>query len=658
MYRIDKINALLKEEKAPILSISMNKDIFISRQTQTAMNRLLVKINESSMYYFSKRERIIYMYLMLFFNEEYLSLQHFIEALQVSRSTVLLDYKELLQILDEQNIQVKNNRTNGYYLVGEEVEVRCMMMKFVIYALADDQNAKVFDAFIEDYHLDTFAYSKLVIMEMARNHNIRFVEGRLIEFIYIFIFLKVRIKSRQGIIDVIPQWMDNDVMHSLKEHGFTVDLLKNYKGMSCVKQADINYIASWILGISYGDINEDTRDCIIISDLVGKIMSRFESLSGAHYQKTEEIFIQLYSHFRPAYYRLLFKIPIFNPLCDKVISEYKELYQLVSETMKPFHALFGQNIPKDEIAYLTMHFATIYLDKKAADISRQKIALVVCSNGIGSSVILFNELTSMFPELHFLPPMEANHLADLNEDVDIIFTTCYISHMIDTNIPVVRVFPVMTMRERYQVVRDVYMQLGSVSMKQPNVEIVMKIIQKYANITKENALYNELLIYFSQVDTVQEEQESFHIYDMVKQDSICLQVEVLDWEQAIRMAYEPMVNKRYITQNYVEETIRCMKLVGPFVVIAKHVALPHTKPSAGALECALGICVLKEPIVFGNKDNDPIKYIFSLSAIDNKQHLLAMAELMELLNDENFYALLNSSDHPQEIMDYLKKVKI
>ena len=105
---------------------------------------------------------------------------------------------------------------------------------------------------------------------------------------------------------------------------------------------------------------EETKDCILISDMVGKIMTRFEYLSGVHYQDREEIFIQLYSHFRPAYYRLLFKLPIFNPLCDKVKEEYGELYQLMEETMKPFHVIFGEEIQSGEIAYLTMHFASIY----------------------------------------------------------------------------------------------------------------------------------------------------------------------------------------------------------------------------------------------------------------------------------------------------------
>lgn len=658
-YRIEKLNQMLKHKHVPFIALGSNatKDISISDETKKAIENLLHEMSHNDVYYLNKKERMIYMYLMLFMNKDYLSLQHFIDSLGVSRSTVLLDFKELVQTLEERGIQVKNNRTKGYYLVGSEMEIRRIMMKYVIYTLAEDNNGKVFDVFIDDFHLDIFDYSRLVISELAREHNIRFVEDRLVEFIYIFIFLKARMQSGKDAEDEIQQLVDIDVMATMKEYEFTVELLKNYKHTDAITKSEMNYISSWILGISFGDIKEETKDCILISDIIGKIMTRFESLSGAHYRNTEEIFIQLYSHFRPAYYRLIFKLPIFNPLCEKVKEEYKGLYQLVEETMKPFHVIIGEEIPADEIAYLTMHFATIYSDKKEFEIATQKVALVVCSNGIGSSAILYNELTGMFPELHFLSPMESSHLQDFNEHVDIIFATSFVTHHMDVNIPVIRVSPVMSIAERYQVVREVYMQMGSQFLKQPSVEVVMNIVSQYATIQQEQALYNELITYFSQLDIPEAIQHKMHLYDMVRPEIIRLQIQANNWEEAVRKAYEPMVDQKFITQNYVEETIQSVRMVGPYIVITKHVAMPHAKPEAGALACALGIAVLKDAVVFGNEDNDPVKYIFSLSATDNETHLCAMAELVELFNDQDFYHLLDTAVNVEEVMEYLKKVK-
>ena len=658
IYRLEKLNALLKKEKVPEIELdsTSSKGFTIDSKTSNKITTLLSN-NIKEQYYMNKKERLIYMYLMMFLNLEYLSLNDFIDSLRVSRSTVLLDFKELVQNLDENGIKVKNNRKNGYYLDGDEVLIRRKMMDDVTSIVAEGNRNKIFDIFIDDYKLDLFNYSRLVIIELSKKHNIYFVEDRLIEFIYIFIFLKARMNNGKNTSNQIEQFIDNNVMKSMKEYEFTLALLQNYKNTENITEEDIHYISSWILGISFGDVHEDTKDCILISEIVGKIMKRFESLSGAHYKNKEEIFIQLYSHFRPAYYRLMFKLPIYNPLCKKVQEKYKDLYQLVEETMKPLSVIFGGEIPEGEIAYLTMHFATMYPTKrKESDGNVQKKALIVCSNGIGSSTILYNELKTLFPELHFLPPMDTNNFLKFEGKVDIIFTTSTTSITIETDIPIIQVRPIMTIEERYQVTREVYLHLDSSPLEKPNVNIVMDIVSKYSDIHSKNELYIELLNYFSKNNHVQTNHKILSMIQMIQPSIIQFDIEVNDWMEAIRKAYMPMLNNGYITQNYVEDTIQTVEQLGPFVVITKNVALLHTKPEAGALVPSLGIAVLKNPIEFGNKDNDPVKYIFTLSVIDNQSHISAMAEFVELLSDSSFFQLLNHTKNSNEVINYIKNL--
>ena len=46
----------------------------------------------------------------------------------------------------------------------------------------------------------------------------------------------------------------------------------------------------------------------------------------------------------------------------------------------------------------------------------------------------------------------------------------------------------------------------------------------------------------------------------------------------------------------------------------------------------MGIVTLKDPVEFGSADNDPVKFLFPLSAKDNDSHLGALQSLVELLN--------------------------
>ena len=130
-------------------------------------------------------------------------------------------------------------------------------------------------------------------------------------------------------------------------------------------------------------------------------------------------------------------------------------------------------------------------------------------------------------------------------------------------------------------------------------------------------------------------------------------IEATDWEDAIRQAAQPLIDEGKVKQSYVDDMVYGVKEVGPYIVLTKHVALPHARPESGALESAIGIATLAHPIEFGNKDNDPVKYLFCLSAKDNNEHLNALSELAGMLEDKEFFEMLDKATSTKEIMNYI-----
>lgn len=666
IYRINKINDMLKAKKVPLIYLKSNKEIVINKETKEEIKVILGKNYSKNTYYFSKEERILCIYLMLFINMEYLSINHLTDFLKVSRSTANSDFKELLPELKEKGILVKNSRVNGYYLAGSEIEIRRVLIKNIIESLSNKNSSRVFDIFIKEYKLDSYNEAKENILTLARKFGITFVEDRLIEFIYIFIFLKARMYSKRR------NTMENidipkvSAMSSMKEYKFAKELLEMYEEEDIIKKHDITYISAWVLGISVGNYDEDTEDRPLISEIVNKITMKFRYLSGMYYISQKKIYEQLYSHFRPAYYRLLFKLPIYNPLCSKVKEEYKLVYRIVSNTMNEFYSLFGEEIQEEELAYLTMHFAVFFSDRNECGEFRKKVALVTCSNGVGSSVILHSELTSLFPDIHFLPPVEMSSLKNFADSVDIIFTTNYKVEGIRPEIPVIKVSPVMTAQEKYKVAREVYIKLGEIYFKQPKVDEVMEIIKKYADITSEDMLSNELSAYFRHIENPKQsenltenhtikEGEGPMLSEITNKSLIRLNIQAKDWEDAIRQSASALVENDKVSQEYVDAMITSTKEAGPYIVITKHVALPHARPEAGAKDIAIGIATLETPIEFGNDENDPVKYVFCLSAVDSNSHLRAMSELVELLDNEEFFRTLDNAKNTDDIMKFIKE---
>lgn len=142
--------------------------------------------------------------------------------------------------------------------------------------------------------------------------------------------------------------------------------------------------------------------------------------------------------------------------------------------------------------------------------------------------------------------------------------------------------------------------------------------------------------------------------NIINENLIRLKISASDWEDAVRKSASALLENGKITAPYIDAMIDTAKEVGPYIVITKHVALPHARPEAGAKEIAIGIATLEPPIEFGNCSNDPVKYVFSLSAVDQNTHLQAMSELAELLGEEDFYSILDKAESAYEIMDYIR----
>lgn len=139
--------------------------------------------------------------------------------------------------------------------------------------------------------------------------------------------------------------------------------------------------------------------------------------------------------------------------------------------------------------------------------------------------------------------------------------------------------------------------------------------------------------------------------DLLDKSLVRLNVEATDWQDAIRQSTQPLVDNGKVTPGYVDDIIKGVLELGPYIVITEHVALPHARPESGALESAVGIATLRDPVEFGSADNDPVKFPFPLSAKDNGSHLSALQSLVELLSDPDFFTQLENARTPQDVVD-------
>ncbi|MBM7692484.1 mannitol/fructose-specific phosphotransferase system IIA component (Ntr-type) [Peribacillus deserti] len=121
-----------------------------------------------------------------------------------------------------------------------------------------------------------------------------------------------------------------------------------------------------------------------------------------------------------------------------------------------------------------------------------------------------------------------------------------------------------------------------------------------------------------------------------------------DWEEAIRVASEPLLKQGYIEARYVEAIISNVKNFGPYIVLMPKVAMPHARPEDGVNQMGISLLLTEKSVSFDEEKAANI--FFVLAADDESSHLDLLKEISEFLtNEEKVSALLSAKKYEDVI---------
>ncbi len=136
-------------------------------------------------------------------------------------------------------------------------------------------------------------------------------------------------------------------------------------------------------------------------------------------------------------------------------------------------------------------------------------------------------------------------------------------------------------------------------------------------------------------------------------DEFQMDVEAKDWKEALAKAGKYLVETGKIAQGYVENTIKAVEEMGPYIVIMPGVAFGHSRPDATVHETCLHMIRLKEGINFGST-NDPVKLVIMFASKDDSGHIQALQKVAEMLMVPENVTILLESNNIDEIKKLLK----
>ena len=643
-YTLQKINEYLIEQQQGFMSINVSHG-GIDPKTRHFLEGSL---RTHKRYVMNNRERQLFIFLLLLRGRDDFSLSYFTDVLEVSRSTVAKDLKDLDAGLQHQGLSLSYSRKNGYALKGDIQGIYAYLLRQVMEEVSVMNNRIFLDFFIsEDTDLSSYGEIKEKLNTLAKAHQLKFAANRLSEYTYGIIFLTDYLKNGK-----VPPKSGRalNLAVDIPEAGFVRDLCRlfGFPGVC------FTFLCGWVLSVT--EIKKEALEIDEAFDLaiVDDLLLRLEFLSGISIQDKTTARQQVYQHFRAAHYRMLLDIPIINPLLDRIKDQYEELFVLVREAVKQYEMTYDVRMPEEEIAYLAIHFAP--LTEKYRSEKVQIKAAVTCPNGIGSSVILHAQLQQIFPEFDFLPPLTNLDLKRVFSKVDIVFSTTGHHDFLQPGKALFVVNPLMTPLEKERLKNQVALIVGRQQQQPfPQIPEILGVISKHVDEKTLHLIENDLGSLFPAMTEMNQNLLPIKtpLSEVIDPFFIQLGMKAKDAGEAIEIASAPLLQKDFINKDYINRMKVILKEGMGYMVIAKHVALPHAKPEDGALKVGIGITVLAEPVVFGNPQNDPVKYIFVLSTIDRESHLNALAILVQLLDLPDFYACLEAASSPSQVLDFI-----
>ena len=124
-----------------------------------------------------------------------------------------------------------------------------------------------------------------------------------------------------------------------------------------------------------------------------------------------------------------------------------------------------------------------------------------------------------------------------------------------------------------------------------------------------------------------------------------------DWRDAVRAACAPLLADGTIEKEYPEIIIEKVEELGPYIVIAPNICIPHAERGRGVNDTAMCFMKTEKPVSFDQNDPDKDARIFVvLAATDDEVHLNNLMALSETLSDEDIVAKVLEAKTPEDLL--------
>lgn len=554
---------------------------------------------------YSKKERAFIIIILLVIDGK-ITMDEAAQKLEVSKNTVVQDLKEAEFILNSYGIQLIRQAYYGLSLKGNEEVIRNAV--FNIYIQMTKENELDILSIIRENSSILIEKVREIISKAEERMHLKFADESIHELEGMLMVSLCRCEKGFHV-----QFGEND--HTIEKKDFqTIKNIFQEEISLEITEGDFYYFLILFKStkiVSY-HLNDDTIEDKRIRLITKSMFKEFCRYLNIELQFDDYLTKQIMLHLKVAVFRLKNNIKIENPFLKDIQYSHAFMYDITEKIIRGHEKMLGIHFPEEEIAYTTIYFEVLFQENLGRNLFPK--AALICSGGTATSVLLKQKIKEIFPEIEI---DKIYRVSDIDKElpgnrVDFVISTVPIQIK---GCQVIQVSPMLNSAD---------------------IERMKKTISISAYNKK-----NEYLVQRIHKTAIKDMSQLIH-------EEYCkFNMDIKDWEQAILIAAQPLVEAGFVKPEYIDDMIQTVYTMGNYMVFVPEIAFVHGKRELVQKDC-ISFLKLKRAIDFGSKQKVRVKIIIVLG---NTAESESLVHLIRILTDGDNMEKIKRVNSYEELME-------
>ena len=107
------------------------------------------------------------------------------------------------------------------------------------------------------------------------------------------------------------------------------------------------------------------------------------------------------------------------------------------------------------------------------------------------------------------------------------------------------------------------------------------------------------------------------------------------WEEAVKTACSPLIRQGLVEPDYADSIIENVAENGPYIFIAPHICMPHSKRTDLVRQAAVSFVKINRPVCYDESDPEMgAELFFAIAVKELNAHLDVVMDLADVFDDE------------------------